>query len=276
MTGDNIPNPMEHHRLESFTSDGLTRPVYWSKGGARRSVVIVCHEMPGITPEFIGFVQFLEMAGFATVVPHLFGEVGRRMTVGYLVRTGIRVCIAREFHVLAGGHASPIAGWLRALAREASIRHDVGRVGAIGMCFTGNFAIGMLLEPVVTRAVASQPSLPFAVWPGLGEALHQSPDETARLAARLGPDGDAQAMALRFSGDRLCPAARFANLQSVLGGGLETIVIDSGRGNAHGIKRLAHSVLTIDLVDDTAHPTYQARERVLSFLSEGLRTQTTP
>nr|BFE50970.1 hypothetical protein GCM10017745_43970 [Saccharothrix mutabilis subsp. capreolus] len=34
-------------------------------------------------------------------------------------------------------------------------------VGAIGMCFTGNFALTMMLEPAVLAPVLAQPSLPL-------------------------------------------------------------------------------------------------------------------
>lgn len=50
----------------------------------------------------------------------------------------------------------------------------------------------------------------------------------------------------------------------------ETTEIDSGRGNAHGLARRAHSVLSNDLVDVAGHPTRIALERVLTFLHERL------
>ena len=50
----------------------------------------------------------------------------------------------------------------------------------------------------------------------------------------------------------------------------QTIEIDSSPGNAHGIPRMAHSVLTEDLVDRDGHPTAAALARVLSFLADNL------
>ena len=50
----------------------------------------------------------------------------------------------------------------------------------------------------------------------------------------------------------------------------EAIEIDSTFGNAHGITRIAHSVVTLHLVDEAGHPTRAALERVLAFLRERL------
>ena len=46
-------------------------------------------------------------------------------------------------------------------------------VGAIGMCFTGNFALSLMLEPVVRAPVLSQPSLPLFNHGG----MHIAPSE---------------------------------------------------------------------------------------------------
>ena len=51
----------------------------------------------------------------------------------------------------------------------------------------------------------------------------------------------------------------------------EGIEIDSGPGNPHDLQRVAHSVLTEELVDREGHPTRAALERVLAFFDERLR-----
>ena len=68
----------------------------------------------------------------------------------------------------------------------------------------------------------------------------------------------------------MCPRARFENLERQLGDGFEGIEIDSGKGNAHGIPRSAHAVLTNDLVDEAGHPTRAALDRVLALFRERL------
>ena len=51
--------------------------------------------------------------------------------------------------------------WLRALARSEHARAGGPGVGAVGMCFTGGFALAMAAEPCLLAPVLSQPSLPF-------------------------------------------------------------------------------------------------------------------
>ena len=55
------------------------------------------------------------------------------------------------------------------------------------------------------------------------------------------------------------------------GAGFEAIEIDSSPRNPFGIKKLAHSVVTEDLVDREGHPTRAALDRVLGFFGERLR-----
>jgi hypothetical protein len=78
-------------------------------------------------------------------------------------------------------------------------------------------------------------------------------------------------MGLRFSEDPAVPEARFDTLRRELGDGFVAVEIDSSKGNPHGIKRRAHSVLTLDLVDEPGHPTHDALERVMTFLEARLR-----
>jgi hypothetical protein len=49
------------------------------------------------------------------------------------------------------------------------------------------------------------------------------------------------------------------------------VEIDSSKGNPHGFKRTAHSVLTEHFVDEPGNPTVEALERVLAFFDEQLR-----
>ena len=75
---------------------------------------------------------------------------------------------------------------------------------------------------------------------------------------------------MRFTHDRLVPAARFERLRQELGDGVETIEIDSWPGNPWGLSRMAHSVVTNDLVDEAGHPTRAALDRVLALFRERL------
>ena len=81
---------------------------------------------------------------------------------------------------------------------------------------------------------------------------------------------DLRVLGLRFTADRGCPAERFQTLRRELGESFESIEIDSSPGNRHGIAQRAHSVLTVDLIDEPDHPTRMARDRVIAFLDERL------
>ena len=157
-----------------FTDGGTTRTVYRRGSGPG---VIVMHEIPGITPEVAGFTTRVADEGFTVFLPHLFGTPGKPLSGGYLAGQLARVCISREFHVLARRGSSPITGWLRALCRRAHAECGGLGVGAIGMCLTGNFALSLMVDPVVMAPVLSQPSLPFGVTKERRAALHISDDD---------------------------------------------------------------------------------------------------
>lgn len=246
----------------AFAWGGTTRALYRAGAGP---AVIVMSEMPGITPQVATFARRVAEAGFSVYMPHLFGEVMRELSPGYAIRTILKGCISREFAVLAANKSSPIVDWLRALATMAHEERGGRGVGAIGMCFTGNFALSMMLGPKVLAPVLSQPSLPFFTKAG----LHASPEEIKAARARIDQDG-ARILGLRFHGDPMCPKERFDALRETFGAGFEAIEIDPKWANPAGPKP-AHSVLTNHLIDAEGQPTRAALDRVLSFLSEQLR-----
>jgi hypothetical protein len=78
-------------------------------------------------------------------------------------------------------------------------------------------------------------------------------------------------MGLRFTADTGVPPERFERLRRELGDAFTGIEIDSSPGNSAGIPKRAHSVLTLDLVDQPGHPTRDALDQVMVFLSRRLR-----
>ena len=68
----------------------------------------------------------------------------------------------------------------------------------------------------------------------------------------------------------MCFTGGFAALEDLLGENFIGIEIDSSKNNPHGNRRLAHSVLTEDLVDEPGHPTRVALDQVLEFLADRL------
>jgi dienelactone hydrolase len=192
----------------------------------------------------------------------------RPLDRGYAIRTILKACISREFRVLAANQSSPIVDWLRALARHAHAECGGVGVGAIGMCFTGNFALAMMLNAPVIAPVLAQPSLPFALTQSRRAGLHVSAEEL-RAAHEKIANGKARILALRFIQDPMCPTERFARLKSEFGPALESIEIDSKYANPLG-PRPAHSVLTNHLIDEAGQPTREALDRTLAFLKEQL------
>jgi len=142
-------------------------------------------------------------------------------------------------------------------------------VGAVGMCFTGGFALAMAVEPAVLAPVLSQPGLPAPLTARKRAALGLDPADLASVKARAN-DGLC-VMGLRFSADKGSPPERFATLRAELGENFEAIEIDSSPGNPYGIPQRAHSVLTEDLVDTQGHPTRAALDRVMAFFAERLQ-----
>ena len=248
--------------------NGESRCVYRAGLGP---AVIVMSEIPGITPAVAAFAQRVVDAGHSVYMPLLFGEPMRPVRRGYALRVIFKACISREFRVLAANQSSPVVDWLRALARQAHAECGGRGVGAIGMCFTGNFALAMMLDAPVLAPVLSQPSLPFALTKSRRDGLHVSAEEIQAAHEKINNHG-ARILALRFIQDPMCPGERFARLRSEFGSAFEAIEIDEKYASPR-FPKPAHSVLTNHLIDEAGQPTREALERTLSFLKEQLGTR---
>ncbi|HEY2677697.1 MAG TPA: dienelactone hydrolase family protein [Steroidobacteraceae bacterium] len=253
---------------QSLEFEGEARCVY--KAGAGPAVIIMS-EIPGITPAVARFSQKVIDSGYTVYMPLLFGEPMRPPEAGYAIRVILKACISREFRALASNQSSPIVDWLRALARHAHAECGGRGVGAIGMCFTGNFALAMMLNAPVLAPVLAQPSLPFALTRSRRGALHVSPEEIQAAHAKIDDDG-ARILGLRFIQDPMCPGERFARLRREFGDAFEAIEIDEKHANPKGPKP-AHSMLTNHLIDEAGQPTREALERTLAFLKEQLEAK---
>jgi dienelactone hydrolase len=252
-------------REETF--DGKSYPVY--QGGTGPAVIVI-HEIPGLHPGVVNFARHIVQAGFTVVMPSMFGTPGRTASGGYALEMVAHVCVSREFHMFALGQSSPIVTWLRALAARAHDECGGRGVGAIGMCFTGGFALGMAVDERMLAPVLSQPANPAAVGARRRTSIDISPADFDRVKQRAAA-GACRVLGLRFTADRAVPEERFAMLRRELGDAFIAIEIDSSPGNPYGIPTSSHSVLTEHLVERPGHPTVEARARVLEFL----RTQLT-
>jgi dienelactone hydrolase len=253
----------------TFAHEGKERVVFRRGSGP---AVIVITEVPGITPTVAAFGRRVADAGFTAVLPSLFGEPGRAMSNGYALSTIGWACVSKEFATWATNRTSPATEWCRALARHEHERGGGPGVGVVGMCLTGGFALAMMVDPVVMAPVLSQPSLPFALSAAHKRDVNLSPADLDVVKARCAADPELCVLGLRFTGDRLSPPQRFARLSEELGTAFVGVEIDSSPGNAHGIAKTAHSVLTDDLVDEPGHPTRDALDQVLDLFERRLRT----
>jgi dienelactone hydrolase len=227
--------------------------------------VIVMTEMPGISPEVARFARYVRDAGFTVWMPNLFGDPGRPPTVLRGVAVIARACISREFRAFAANRSSPVIDWLRALAAHAHPLCGGKGVGAIGMCFTGNFALSMMLEPAMLAPVLSQPSLPLNDAAG----MHIAPDELAAVKERMERE-DLTVLAYRFAGDSFCRAERFAAYQGALGDRFVGRVLPDSAANPNALMKTPHSVVTAHLIDRDGEPTRQALDEIIGFFEQRL------
>jgi dienelactone hydrolase len=233
--------------LSEFDDGVRTFPVYRKGDGPG---VVVVHEVPGITPKVLAFAQEVVDAGFTVVLPCLFGTPGRPASAGYAVAVLGRLCVRSEFTKLGLRRTAPTADWLRALAR--SLHEELGGpgVGALGMCFTGGFALAMMADAPVVAPVLAQPSVPFPIGRARGADLNLSPADLSAVKAKAA-DG-CSVLGLRFVGDAAV-GSRFDTLHRELG---EKFIAVEFPGKHH-------STLTEDRQQAGV-------DRVLAFLRERL------
>jgi dienelactone hydrolase len=258
-------DPLDDFDRREIMLDGVTKKVLVAGAGP---AVIVMAEMPGISPHVARFARWVREAGFTVYMPSLFGRDGALPSAEEGAAIFQRACVSAEFRALAANVSSPVTQWLRALAKLA--HHECGGpgVGAIGMCFTGNFALTMMLEPSVLAPVLSQPSLPLNDPAGIEIA----PEEIQAVRERLDHE-NLTVLAYRFEGDPFCRAQRFAAYAEKLGSRFVGRVLPDSAANPDAPPFFAkhvpspHSVVTVHLVDEAGEPTIKARDEILSFFA---------
>ena len=158
--------------------------------------------------------------------------------------------------------------WLRKLAAMEHERCGGPGVGVVGMCFTGGFALAMMVDDIVLAPVLSQPSLPFPLTKKFKADIGISDGDLARVKERTATG--TCLLGLRFTNDPFCFEERFETLRRELGDAFIAVEIDSAPGNPHGHPKKAHSVLTEHLVDQEGTPTRAALDQTLAFFREKL------
>jgi dienelactone hydrolase len=237
----------------TFEAAGYARDVFRRGNGPG---VIVIHEVPGITPNVARFAAEVVDRGFTVVMPSLVGDPGRPISNLYGARSLVKVCVAREFTSWALDRTSPITSWLRALARWLHGEAGGPGVGAVGMCFSGGFALGMMVDETMVAPVLAQPSFPLArgkgaAWRNLG----LSPDDLAAVVDRAA--AGCQVLGLCYDADRFV-GDRFSELEDRLGEAFIAVELPSR-------SKRDHSVLT-------EHRDEAGVERVLDFFADKLLT----
>lgn len=250
---------------DTFTHGGRTRDVFRTGEGP---AVIVIAEMPGITPKVAEFARRVAAIGCTAVMPHLFGQPGRdpapggKPALGYSVASMIPACVSREFTVWATGKTSPVIDWLRALGGREHERCGGPGVGAIGMCFTGGYALAMAADDRLLAPVLSQPSMPLGITKKQKANIDISPDDLAVVKQRCA--AGLEVIGLRFRGDRLVPSERFRFLERELGPAFRAFELDDDAANPDAAMP-PHSVVTEHLVDEPGSPTREALDAVLDL-----------
>jgi len=234
----------------SFSSDGFTRDTYRRGQGPG---VIVIHEIPGITPNVARFANEVVEAGFTVVMPDLVGTPGRAPSPAYMLASIAKVCVAAEFTTWALAQTSPIIAWLRALGRELHAELGGPGIGAVGMCFSGGFALAMMVDDSMVAPVLSQPSAPFPISRRHGADLGLSPAD--RMEVRRRAEEGCQVLGLRYDKDRAV-GTRFDSLRELLGDAFLAVELPSRHP-------MDHAVLT-------EHRDDASVQRVLGFFREKL------
>ena len=118
------------------------------------------------------------------------------------------------------------------------------------MCFTGGFALAMLVDPAVVAPVLCQPSTPFAIGPTRSRDVNLSPADLDIVKGRCA--AGQQVLGVRYRSD---PAVgkRFETLTTELGDAFIRVELE-GKG---------HSTVT-------AHRSQVAVDAVLAFFGERL------
>jgi len=232
----------------TFTAAGHTYPTYRNGSGPG---VIIIHEIPGITPNVLKFAEEVVASGFTVVMPSILGTAaGLSHSVGNVNKTMVKICVSKEFATWALQTTSPITTWLRALARDLHAELGGPGVGALGMCFSGGFALAMMVDGHVAAPVLSQPSLPFPVGSKRKADLNLSPADLAVVKERA--SAGCQVLGLRYKGD-MAVGNRFDTLRRELGDDFLAVELDGSK----------HSVLT-------EHRDEMSVQRVLAFFKEKL------
>jgi dienelactone hydrolase len=210
---------MKDFQQTDFTNEDLTLPVYAIGTGP---AIVLMQELPGLNPTCVDLAREIAHSGFRVYLPLLVGQPDRphdrNLKVASL-KNLVRMCIRREFDLFASRQSSPITNWLRALCRQAHTECGGKGVGAIGMCMTAGFVLSLVADRSTIAPVMTQISYPIAA-----DKLDLSAEELDQVKDRVAQG--VPILAMRFSGDQLSSAQRFATLEREFGAATEIVQDD--------------------------------------------------
>ena len=203
----------------------VSSPVFRSLEG--ELPIIVLHELPGMTPSFIEYCQHMVKEGFKVYMPLLFKDVGSEMSTGQT----IRFCLDKEFRHLFSARAEdgsrPISNWLLHLTKHVAQECPNQKIGMIGMCLTGGFALVGLADPSVAGVICCQPSYPFFFNQSIG--LTSSQREKVSDGAKRLPKPCVKGF--RYDKDWICRKSHFNAIENLLDDAFDKKTLP-GRGHS--------------------------------------------
>jgi len=266
-----VTGPDGYESLEHTDRTGRTHGFHRRGSGPP---IIVLHELGGISPTLVTLADKIIQRGFTVYLPSLV-ELSLPPGRLRLLEATLRICVSAEFAKLARNKTSPVVHWLRSLSAEINVKSG-HRVGVVGLCLTGGFALAMAVEPHVAGPVVAHPSLPIGIGSRRRRDLGLDPADLTKVKART----DIRFFGVRMSEDLVAPCPRFDRMEEEFGDRFIRTDVPSGRKSQHGISRWEHPVLTSRLLDPAMnHPARPELERILSealdFLEAEVRVAAT-
>jgi len=233
------------------------RTVY--ERGTSDKVVVLLHELNGLSPGCIDLGVQLVDHGFRVFMPLLFGHP----TQDSVSLGTIQSCLFGRFHCFAEGtqkHDTAPVDWTRNFVEHLCNEPTVRSIGVIGMCQSGSFPLAaMKSDSKVRGVVLSQPALPM----GDNRQKHVGIAQTTLESAK---NSNISILAFRFRTDMLCSEDRFEYLETYFGKEQFHGHIFDCAGFHSTLTHRLHAVLTGPC--GTARE--QARSEVMTFFSEKL------
>jgi len=219
-------------------------PVYVSEKGQKP--LLVLHELPGMTPSFIVYCQKMAAQGFKVYMPLLFKSPETEMNT---LETAF-FCMSREFRSLFTAkdktNTRPFTAWLLDLVEHVGEESPDSKIGVVGMCLTGGFAIAAIAKPQVNAVAACQPSMPFfSNIETLGLSTAERNDASAGAQEKTSPC----VKGYRYQKDRISREEHMKAASNLLGSSFERYPDLPGKGHSTLTGKTANLNVYEDVLD---------------------------